>query len=119
MSSPHKIELPEAIAIVEALAQTTRTYRHALAMEKLAEVGKTALEYARSEHTLDACCNAGDCDACSARPALEKLEALIGGPSQREPRADVQTEGLEGQHKPADLDDAHERDGADEPHRDA
>jgi hypothetical protein len=44
---------------------------------------------------------------------------VIALPPQRQSRADVQAKSLEGQHKPADLDDAHERDGADEPHRDA
>jgi hypothetical protein len=48
--------------------------------QRVCEIVLRALDYAESEHTQDANCCAGDCDSCSARPALEKLEELIGGP---------------------------------------
>lgn len=48
--------------------------------QRLCEIVLTALDYAESEHVLNANHCAGDCDQCSARPALAKLEAIIGGP---------------------------------------
>jgi hypothetical protein len=47
---------------------------------KLVEIAVAALEYGCSQHTMDANCSAGDCDDCSARTALEKIEKLVHGP---------------------------------------
>jgi hypothetical protein len=38
---------------------------------------EAALEYGRSEHTYDSNCSAGECDSCSARPALNSLAVAI------------------------------------------
>lgn len=47
---------------------------------RLHEIAKAALEYGSSDHVGDANCRAGDCDSCSARYALLKLEVLVSGP---------------------------------------
>lgn len=49
-------------------------------LDHLRAVYEAALNYGRSEHTHDSNCLAGDCDSCSAAPALEALEALVGRP---------------------------------------
>lgn len=52
-------------------------------LELLLEIYEAARVYGASEHTLDSNCYAGDCDDCSARPALAALEAIVGGPKRR------------------------------------
>lgn len=47
------------------------------AIEPMRRVYEAALAYGRSEHTGDSNCSAGDCDSCSARPALNALEVVI------------------------------------------
>lgn len=54
-----------------ALSDVTR------ASEPMRRIYEAALAYGRSEHTHDSNCSAGDCDSCSARPALNALEVVI------------------------------------------
>jgi hypothetical protein len=48
--------------------------------QEILKIALAALEYGDSDHTLDANHYAGDCDSCTAREALKKLEALVLGP---------------------------------------
>lgn len=45
--------------------------------ERMRLVVEAAVAYGKSHHTGDANCRAGDCDACSARPALAAFELAI------------------------------------------
>lgn len=51
--------------------------------ERILQIAEAALRYGDSMHTRDSNCCAGDCDSCSAKPALKVLEEIVGGPEGR------------------------------------